>query len=344
MNRRKILSTSILLVCIAAGATAAFAQGRYANVYSRAQVDGFVRQLETSSDAFYNDFRREVDNSGLSSSTRRTYNGYATQFENAVDRLRSRFDSNDSWWESRNEVRNMITNSQNINNVMNSAAFRRRIERQWNQLRNDINKLADTYDLAGLNGGGWTGGPWVPPGGGGGGQTSRPPAWAQGTFYSTSGPRISMTIAANGSITLTNEGQTFYGRYFRGQMYLNNDVSTVSRSGNGITTYNRNSGQTTYYTRDAYGGGGGGGIDGPSSRPPNWAVGTFYATNGSGIQMTIGADGRITLFNAGQTYYGRYYNGQMYLNNDVSTVNRSGRNGISTYNQNSGQTTVYRRQ
>jgi hypothetical protein len=105
-------------------------------------------------------------------------------------------------------------------------------------------------------------------------------------------------------------------------MYLNNDVSTVSRSGNGISTYNQSSGQTTYYTREGSGGGGDGGIEGPTSRPPTWAVGTFYATNGSGIQMTIGDDGRITLFSAGQSYYGRYYNGQMFLNNDVSTVSR----------------------
>jgi hypothetical protein len=152
-----------------------------------------------------------------------------------------------------------------------------------------------------------------------------------------------MTISANGQIVLNNQGQTYYGRYYRGQMYLNNDVSTVSRSGNGISTYNRSSGQTTYYSRDTYGGGGV--IDGgPTSRPPTWAVGTFYATNGSGIQMSISNDGRVIVLNSGITYSGRYYNGQIYLNNDVSTVSRSGRNGISTYNRSNGLTTQYRRQ
>ncbi len=153
-----------------------------------------------------------------------------------------------------------------------------------------------------------------------------------------------MTIDGSGRITLTNEGNTFHGRYYRGQIFLNNDVSTVSRSGNGISTYNRTNGQTTFYSRDVYGGGGGGGYDGQVSTPPNWAIGTFYATTGSNIQMTIDRNGRVLVINSGLSYNGRYYNGQIYLNNDVSTVSRSGRNGIRTYNQTLGQTTEYRRQ
>ena len=36
--------------------------------------------------------------------------------------------------------------------MMNSLPFRRNLERQWTKMRNDLNKLADTYDLPGLNG------------------------------------------------------------------------------------------------------------------------------------------------------------------------------------------------
>ena len=162
------------------------AQGRYANVYSRSQVENFVRQLENSSDQFHTAFTRQVNNSGLNNSTKRTYTNYADRFETAVDRFRTRFNSNDSWWESRNEVQNMISDSQNLNNVMNTAAFRRQIERQWNQLRNDINRIADTYDLPGLNGGGWNNGGGRNDGGGGWnnnpGRGGNVPNWAQGTF------------------------------------------------------------------------------------------------------------------------------------------------------------------
>ncbi len=342
MIKTKIISTAAVLICVVAMAALAQAQGRYANVYSRTDVDTFIRSLESSSDVFSRDFRSA---GGTTSNERSIVN----RFENAVDRLRNRFNSNNSWWASRNDVQAMMTESRQVNVMMNNDKFARRLEQQWRSLRRDINKLADTYELPELAGQGGGGGGIYPPIGGGGGQTSRPPTWAQGTFYATNGPSIAMTIESNGRITLDNNGQIYYGRYNRGQMFLNNDVSTVSRSGNGISTYNTASGQTTIYSRDSYGGGGGidGGIGddgGPSSRPPNWAVGTFYATNGSNIQMSISSGGRVVVINSGLSYNGRFYNGQIYLNNDVSTISRIGNNGIRTYNQSAGITTDYRRQ
>jgi hypothetical protein len=345
MNIRRsfsILAAALAcIVSITAFSGSAAAQGRYVGQYSKSDVSDIIRRVEDSGDTFRNAFRNELDRSNLSSSQKRTYRNQADSFENATDRLRTNFDSQNSWWESRNQVQNVLSNTRPLNTTMVSIAFRRNIERQWNQLRNDVNKLADTYDLPGIAGGGWNGGPWNPgnPGNPGGGQTSTPPSWAQGTFYSNY-PAITVTINRNGQVTAINNGQTYYGRFYRNQIYLNNDVSTVSRNGNGIRTYNRNSGQTTDYSRGTGGGGGGGGDwGGPVSNPPSWARGTFY---GNGITLTIASNGRITVISGGQTYYGRYYNNQIYLNNDVSTVSRNG-NGIRTYNQNSGQTTNYRR-
>lgn len=186
-------------------------------------------------------------------------------------------------------------------------------------------------------------GPWNPGDGGGwnGGATTTPPSWAQGTFYSTRGQNITLTINRNGRVTAVNQGQTFYGRYNRGSIYLNNDTSTVTRRGNGIRTYNRDTNQTTDYARDFQGGGVG---DGPSSTPPSWAQGTFYATSGGqNISLTINRNGRVTVVNSGQTFYGSYYNGSITVNNDTSTVTRRN-NGIRTYNRNTGQTTNYRKQ
>jgi hypothetical protein len=60
--------------------------------------------------------------------------------------------------------------------------------------------------------------------------------------------------------------------------------------------------------------------------------------------MSISANGRVTVINGGLSYQGRYYNGQIYLNADVSTVSRFGRNNLRTYNQSNGVTTDYRRQ
>ena len=332
--------------------TASFAvnaqQGRYANTYSRSDINGFISSLENSSDAFSRDFK----NAGGSSSGERRI---VDNFENAVDRLRRRFDSGDNWWQSRNEVQAIMPQAQQVNILMNQQRYERALERQWRDLRRDINKLADTYDLPGVAGGGWNGGGSGYPGNGGGwngnGQISAPPSWAVGTFYATNGSGISMSIDSSGRITVINEGQTYYGRYYRGQMYLNNDVSTVSRAGNGIRTYNKNIGQTTDYSRNFNGGGNGypgnsggyPGNGGPTSNPPSWARGTFYSTGNAGISLSINSDGRVIVNNNGETFYGTYYNGEIRLNNDVSTVSQRN-NGISTYNRNTGRTTIYRRQ
>lgn len=319
------------------------AQGRYVNTYSRNHVSDIIKRAEDSSDKFRTDFRNQMNrNNTLSSSQKSTFNGYVASCEDSLDRLRRRFNSDNTWWNSRNQVQEVVSASQNVNTMMNVLPFRRNLESQWNGLRNDINTLADTFDLPGLNGGGWNGGPGNPgnPGNGGIG-TSTPPTWAQGTFYSTNGAQISLTINRNGQVTVINGGQTYYGTYFRNNLTVNGDVSTVSHHGNGIRTYNRSTGQTTDYSRNGWGGGPGVG-NGNTSIPPSWAQGSFYSTNNGAISLTITGNGQVTVVNGGVTYYGTYYNGSIILNGDASTVTRNG-NGIRTYNRNTGQTTNYRR-
>jgi hypothetical protein len=335
MNKRIIFSTFVTLVCVAAGVSAAFAQGRYVNVYNRAQVDAFVRQLEDSSDAFSNDFRREVNNSGLSNSTRRTYIGYGDQFENAVDRLRNRFNSNDSWWESRNEVRNMISNSQNLNTVMNQAAFRRQLERQWNRLRNDINRLADTYDLPGLAGGGWLGGGGGGIGGGFGGNV---PSWARGVFYGRNpqtGGSIMLDINANGSVAISFDNNAPTYASIRGTTMTNGPyVSRLSRLRNGIRTTDVTNGSYIDYFRTPVAGGGGG-IYPPvgQGNVPTWALGTFYGRNpqtGGTIALTVQENGSVQISFDGASPVYASMNGTTLTNGPyVSRVTRI-RNGIRT--------------
>ena len=192
-----------------------------------------------------------------------------------------------------------------------------------------------------------SGGDW-----GGGNQASRPPSWAVGNFYSTDG-QISLRVSQNGYVTAVNDGESFSGTYSNGRIYLNGDSSTISRDRNGVRTYNTNSRQTTVYTRgndngdwdnddnDDGDGNWNGNNGGQMSRPPSWARGTFYSSDGQ-ITITMNDDGRVSVVNGGQSYYGRYYQDRLYLNNDVSTVSKNG-NGIRTYNQNTNQTTYYTR-
>ncbi len=338
----------MILIALAIGATTAFAQGRYARVYNQSQVNGFVQQLENSSNTFRDDYRREVNNSNLNNSTRRQLNGYVDQFENAVDRLRSRFDASDSWWEGRNDVQAMIASSQNLNSTMNTATFRRRLEQQWNRLRNDINKLADTYDLPGLNGGGWTGGGGGYPGGGG-----NVPSWATGTFYGRdpqTGSMVTMSIARNGSVTISVDGDTpVYASMNRTTLTNGPYVSRITRRGNGIRTTDVNN-RNSYidYSRTSTGVGpwnppGGGGGQGDV---PNWAVGNFYGrdpSTGSNVAMTINRNGTVSISVDGAPLVFASMNGTTLTNGPyVSRVSRIN-NGIRTTDINGGQYIDYYR-
>jgi hypothetical protein len=362
MKKRNILATLIILVLGAVGATVISAQGRYVNTYSRSQVDNFVRQLESSSNLFRDDFRREINNSGLNNSTRRTYNGYVDQFENAVDRLRVRFNSNDSWWESRNEVRTLISNSQNLNTAMNNAAFQRRLERQWTRLRDTVNKLADTYDLPGLNGGGWNGGNnggWNSGNGGrwnGTGVGGNVPSWAIGTFYARNpqtGGRIEMNVERNGQVTLLYDNSEPVYATMNGTT-LNNPPyrSRVTRIDNGIRTTGRN-GDTIDYYRNLDGPGWNGGNNGggwnngnTGGNVPSWAVGTFYATNpqnGGTIQMTVEPNGTVTLmYDYSQPVYATM-NGTTLTNGPYQSRVTRISNGIRTTGKNGDSIDYLRR-
>jgi Beta/Gamma crystallin. len=183
-------------------------------------------------------------------------------------------------------------------------------------------------------------------GGGGndGGNADRPPTWAQGTWYWIQGYGRSMTINSNGRITLNNEGRISYGTYNRDRgtdtIFLDGIRSTISRSGNNIRTYNSVTGEYSEYSRTAYNGGGGGG--GNTSRPPDWARGTWYWVEGPARRMVIANDGRITLYNQGRTSYGTYYNGTITIDGLTSDLRRNGRM-IQTYNRATGETSDYRK-
>lgn len=351
-NTKVFSSLLVAMTLLSIGAfSQIMGQGRYANQYSRNDVNNIISRLEDSSNSFRTDFRNEMDRSPINGTSQEDrYNQIVANYENSLDRLRKRFDRGDTWWESRSEVQSVINDSQPVNDMMNNIQFRRNLERQWNRMRNDLNKLADTYDLPGLNGGGWTGGGnnggWNP-GGGWGGQTSRPPSWAEGTFYSTnSRDNIMMTIDTNGRVTVVNNGQTFYGGYYRNAITVNNDTSDLRQTRNGIQTYNRSTGETTNYSRNAGGYPGGypgGGYGGQTSRPPSWAVGTFYSINSrDNIVLTINENGSVTVLNNGQTFYGGFYRDKITVNNDTSDL-RQTRSGIQTYNRSTGETTNYSR-
>ncbi len=331
-----IFSAAILSLMVLIMPQASSAQGRYANQYSKAQVGQIITNLERSSGDFRSNFDRAMDNSPYNGTRDEDrFNGYIKNFDKEVNELRRDYNRQNNWWNIRNQVESVIREAGPVNNMMNSISFRRNLERQWNKLRDDINKLADTFDMRGINGGGWNGGPWNPgnPGGGNWNAVS-PPSWARGTFYgiAPNGERIVLTIDRNGSVTSQVGYGVNRGVYTRNNMlYINGETSKVENTRNGIRTVQSSNREIINYSKNNNGGGwdgGGGGI----GNAPSWAVGRFSGrnpNNGQPIILTIEKNGRVSVNIGGGMSYGTLNGSTLTINGETSTVTRT-RNGITT--------------
>jgi len=337
------------------------AQGlRYQNKYSKQQVSDIIRRMETSSANFRRDFDKALDASRLNGTkVEDQFNQNVKDFDRTVTTLRRNFDRNRNWWDTRNDVQSTINASQPVNNMINRLPFQRSVERQWQQLRNDLNTLADTFDMPGIAGGGWNGGGntgWNGGNGGwnGSGQMSAPPTWAQGTFYGRgpNGEQIMLTIDGSGRATSNVNGGNNYGTYNRGLLYFNGNSARVSQWNSGIRTVSTMNGETINYSRNSWNNGGGiwnpggsGSWDGSVGRPSSWAIGNFSAANpmdGSPIYMRVENNGRVTVTVGNQMSYGTMNGSSLRMGPYTSKVVRQG-NGFRTVSSTDGQTIVYTR-
>ena len=89
-------------------------------------------------------------------------------------------------------------------------------------------------------------------------------------------------------------------------------------------------------------GGGWPGNPGTGTRPPSWAVGTWYWTNGSSRVMVINSSGSVSVNNGGQYSHGTYRNGRITLDGIASTITRTN-SGLRTNNLSSGEVSDYSR-
>lgn len=202
------------------------AQGRYANVYSKRDVSGIIAKLERSSNEFQTNFSRNLNQSNLNGTNEEDrLNRIVSDYENALDRLRRDFDRTDNWWNSRNNVQEVMREARPVNRMMNNLPFARRLERQWNNMRRDLNKLAETYDLPALGDG--------EGGGGGGGNV---PSWAVGNFYGRNpvdGRVIALTINDDGTALVNIEGIMTNASISRDILTVDGARARVTRLKNG---------------------------------------------------------------------------------------------------------------
>lgn len=109
------------------------------------QVQVLINRIETGTDTFRRQVDRSLDRSAMDGTrTEDTLTSFVTDFENATDSLRRRFDSRTSTTADVQEVLNrasMIENYVRDNRLSNAA------QRQWNLVRTDLDTLATYYGV-----------------------------------------------------------------------------------------------------------------------------------------------------------------------------------------------------
>jgi Skp family chaperone for outer membrane proteins len=134
--------SSLLTVSALAQGTA---RGRY---YSKGEVEKIIKRVEDRSDAFQKMVDRNLDRSYLDGTRKEdNINEQVKQLEKALDHLRSDFDRRDSWRETHNEVRAVLSQADEVGRIMKNNRFNPKVERSWVALRTDLNTLAGVYDL-----------------------------------------------------------------------------------------------------------------------------------------------------------------------------------------------------
>jgi outer membrane lipoprotein SlyB len=114
---------------------------------SDAQVETLLRRVETRSDAFRRSLDRALDRSRFDGTNRENnINEFVKDFENSTDELRRKFDGRTS---IDMDVSNVLVRAARIDDFMQRNLRRETTaQRDWRNLRTDLNLLANYYSLA----------------------------------------------------------------------------------------------------------------------------------------------------------------------------------------------------
>ncbi len=107
------------------------------------QVQTLLDRIETQTDAFSREVDRSLDRSNIDGTTREdNITSVVSEFEQATDALNSNFTSRRS---SAVDVQEVLNRALAINTFMQNNRVSTLAQRQWTQLRNELNLLASTY-------------------------------------------------------------------------------------------------------------------------------------------------------------------------------------------------------
>jgi len=137
--RTRFFLLILTLAVFAAATTSVLAQRRW----FRGNVRETIRQIETDTDQFKSSLDNALDHSSLNGSRAEDeINDYVKKFEEATDRLRDKSEDREY---APNAAREVLNRGRNINNFMRSNRLGGRAESDWVKVRNNLNRLANSY-------------------------------------------------------------------------------------------------------------------------------------------------------------------------------------------------------
>ena len=139
--KRSLILAVLTLTCLMLSLGNVVAQ----RPWYRGNVRDIIRDLETDTDHFKSSLDRALDRSRLNGSRAEDeINDYVKRFEEATDRLRDRAEDRQY---APGLVREVLNRGRSINGFMRSRRLGGEAESDWARVRNDLNRLANAYNV-----------------------------------------------------------------------------------------------------------------------------------------------------------------------------------------------------
>jgi len=137
-----------------------YGRGRLSD-YERRQLRDLARRIDDRSRDLQRDIDRALDHSRVNGTNREDrINDQARDFRDAASRFRSVAGDSNDLYRSRDEARNLLDRASQMNRVLGRVRSDGRTQSDWNQLRSDLRRVADIYNLRFNDNGGFYGGGW----------------------------------------------------------------------------------------------------------------------------------------------------------------------------------------
>ncbi len=119
----------------------------YGNL-SKKEARKIIKRLENETDIYRRALDDYLDDSRVDGSDRETrINDRMKEFEKALDDAKRRFDTGDSFEQSRPVIEEIVRSANPVNEIMLRGRFNETLKLRWSNIRKEVNRLARNYEL-----------------------------------------------------------------------------------------------------------------------------------------------------------------------------------------------------